>query len=565
MATWRACIPADFRHVSTIFVPCETVREQITRRIPHAAVVTMGCALPPAEVIPDARRRFLAEELGVEEGAPLVLLADQFRAEETTVALRLIEAASTLAAHIPDVQVMIAGEGDRLGELEARAAEVNERHCRRVVLLPGHRDDVDALLALATVAVGSGRFAREAIGAGVATVAAGAAGMLGVYTDETASVANFTCGGRHGRLEPVTGKALASEIIGLFSYAEYREQFAAGGQMKALAEAERGVYAARVTSYYRGAAPRGHRTRTPQRIAILLPDDPREMLFTLPAISGLRARFPQAQTCIITHAVHRRFFEQNALADTVLTAPVAPREWPGFARQLQQVHADLFLAFRGDFPAALMAGLSFAPHRFGFAEGGGNLLFSDHLRAQQPPSPARALLLTYALGVSTGGPLPAPTLPPDTREMVDISLLAAGVEYTDAVILLCPEADERHAWPEACWIELAQRLVAACSARIVVLGGAPPHLAGGRGNGGAHAGQPGAGHSARPRGSWSSPPTPRRCISPTCSVRRRSGCTARPRPSNAVWAARRAGRSVIANTPATPAPPPAPSATACMR
>ncbi|HEX2950498.1 MAG TPA: hypothetical protein VHV83_13190, partial [Armatimonadota bacterium] len=191
--------PTDYRTVSTVFVPCESLREQVARRLPSVAVVTTGYLLPPVDDTMDqARQRFLAEELGLQENAPVVLHADSFSGESAATALCLIDAAEIIAKHIPGVQFLLAGDGERLGEIEERASAVNNTLHRRAILLPGSRNDIQHLLSLAAVAVGSGRFAMEAVGAGVALVAAGEAGMLGTYTEESTSVAQFTCCGRHG-------------------------------------------------------------------------------------------------------------------------------------------------------------------------------------------------------------------------------------------------------------------------------------------------------------------------------------------------------------------------------
>ena len=108
----------------------------------------------------------------------------------------------------------------------------------------------------------------EAAGAGVALVAAGASGIIGTYTEETAQVAALASSGRHGHLNPVSAKLLASEVVGLFSYAEYREQFAAERQHAVLAQGGMGcppdTLSASTTGplHCRLAAPRGARRRS---------------------------------------------------------------------------------------------------------------------------------------------------------------------------------------------------------------------------------------------------------------------------------------------------------------
>jgi len=309
-------IPTNLRTASAIFVACEHLREQVARRLPGTPVVPTGYLLPPPAPTPEPPLRFLADELGLRDGAPVVLMADYFRNGETESAKALIAAVPTIAQRVPNVQVIIAGAGIRLGELEEAAYEVNDELGYRAVLLPGHRDDLQQLLSLATVAVGSGRFAAEALGAGVALVAAGHAGLVGTVTDETAKVAHFTCFGRHGHLDPITPKALASEIVGLFTYEQYRVQFAAEGQRRILAESEREHRAAQIATYYSRTAPNGIGVRPPQRLTAVLPDDLRGMLFCLPAIGALKSQFPLAKIALVARADHAGLLRQLLKAET---------------------------------------------------------------------------------------------------------------------------------------------------------------------------------------------------------------------------------------------------------
>lgn len=461
--------PTHLRTASTIFVPCEYLAEQITRRLPAVPVVTTGHLLPPADASPTTGNRFLAEKLGLRDGAPVVLLADRFQGSETDVALALIEATPAIAARIPDLQVVIAGAGVRLGELEQLAIEVNDHLGRRAVLLPGHRDDMAQLLTLTTIAVGSGRFAMEAVGAGVALVAAGPAGLVGTFTEETAQVARFTCCGRHGHLEPVSAKGLSTEIIGLFAYPQYRERFAIDGQAAVLAQAERATRAAQIASYTGRSAPAGTTLRTPQRITAILPDTLRELLFALPAIAGLQAQYPLARIQLVAMSAHQRLLEYLRLADRVIAWPTDWQAWPRFIRAIGRPRPDVCLAFTNHLAASLVVGCSCAPHRLGFAEGPGTLCFSDHLHSRAPASPARSLTLAHALGVSAGAPIsPLPIAAP-IQEMVNLSLLAAGVGYTDPVILLDPQASEGCAWPLDQWATLARRLAEERPERVAVL------------------------------------------------------------------------------------------------
>ncbi|MHB9025921.1 MAG: glycosyltransferase family 9 protein [Armatimonadota bacterium] len=450
--------PTDFRAASAVFVPCDFLREQAARRLPAMPVVTCGYLLPPPEEPSAARNRFLAEELGLQEGAPAILLADHFHGSETAVAQALIETTPLLVEHIPGIQVIIAGAGMRLGELEQQAFEVNDQLGYRAILLPGFRDDIQRLLALATVAIGSGRFALEAIGAGVPLIAAGAAGIVGTFTEKSAPVALYSCCGRHGHLEPLTTRWLTSEIVGLFQYPRFRERYAIEGQSFALAQFGREKRAAQVAAHYQRSAPSGTLAKPPQRMLALLPNDLREMLFCLPAVATLRDQFSLTHLQLCVGRGHQHLLQHLEVADQVIAKPAHWRGWPQTLRELCRPRADVCVAFDNSLPASLLAACSLAPHRLGFADSAGSLLLTDHLQASGSISPSRAIMLLESLGIAACARLQPPALPEMTRDMVARSLQAAGVEDGDPLLLLCPQSDELRGWHPNQWSVLMELL-----------------------------------------------------------------------------------------------------------
>jgi len=462
--------PTPFRGAIQVYVPCEYLREQTMRRLPAVPVVSNGYLLPAPARVPLLQQRLCAGELGLRDGAPVILMADHFHSSETEVAHALIAATLRIAQRVPHVQVIIAGDGMRLSELEGEAIEVNNHLGYRAILLPGHRDDVQKLLGLATVAVGSGRFAMEAAGAGVALVAAGGSGIIGAYTEDTAQVAAFTCSGRHGHLDPVSAKLLASEVVGLFSYAEYREQFATERQQAVLAHAGWDVQGPKLSAGYAQAPSPVALSHAPQRIVAILPDALRELLFTLPAIAALRAHYPRAHLSLLAGPEHRSLLQQWQLATRVLPIPRRWRDWPHITRALSHPHPDICLSFSQDATATLLAGCSFATRRLGFTESSGSLLFSDHLSPRTSDSDERAMALVHSLGVTASPPLAAPELPLTAQETVHLSLLSVGINDEEPIILLCPQSDERRAWHSGHWPTLVRMLAQERAERLVILG-----------------------------------------------------------------------------------------------
>lgn len=223
-------------------------------------------------------------------------------------------------------------------------------------------------------------------------------------------IAQFTCSGRHGRLEPVTAAELATDIIGLFQYPEYRQQYAAWGRKAVHAEMNRHARLTQLAHYYLRSSAGNLTGHKPKHITTILPNDLRELLFTLPAVSGLRAHYPDARVRCVVASVHQTFITQLGIAEEVLVKPVSVLDWLRVAWKQLQPRANICLDFSQEFSDAVVTALSFAPHRLGFTHGSGALLFSDHLALHAPVSPERALQLTSMLGVSSGAPVAPPTL-----------------------------------------------------------------------------------------------------------------------------------------------------------
>ena len=84
-----------------------------------------------------------------------VMLADHFHGSETEVARALIAATPRIAQRVPQVQVVIAGGGGLSHEVSWRGKPSRSIIDSAIapMLLPGHRNDMQQLLGLATVAV----------------------------------------------------------------------------------------------------------------------------------------------------------------------------------------------------------------------------------------------------------------------------------------------------------------------------------------------------------------------------------------------------------------------------
>jgi glycosyltransferase involved in cell wall biosynthesis len=166
-------------------------------------VVFVPNGIDPVVVGNRARARF---EVGLDDDAPVVGAVAVLRPQKGLDVL--VRAIPEVVAAVPNVRVVVAGEGPERGALEALAAELGVSDH---LMLLGQRGDVPDLLAAFDVAVVSSRFegsplaTMEYMDAGLAVVATKVGGMPDLIED-----------GVNGRLvEPEDPAGLAAALVEL--------------------------------------------------------------------------------------------------------------------------------------------------------------------------------------------------------------------------------------------------------------------------------------------------------------------------------------------------------------
>jgi glycosyltransferase involved in cell wall biosynthesis len=187
-------------------------------RIPADDIVLMRNAVAES---PRADPQRVRSEFGLAPEQPLVVSAGSLRAEKAYEVL--IEAAAKLAEKIPEVTVLIAGDGPEREKLERAIAEfgVGDR-----VKLLGWRADVPDLVAAADVGVCCSDFeggplsVLEYMSAGRPVVATAVGGLPELVEDGVTGIL----------IPPRDPAALAEAVGGLLTDPERRERLGAAGR-----------------------------------------------------------------------------------------------------------------------------------------------------------------------------------------------------------------------------------------------------------------------------------------------------------------------------------------------
>jgi ADP-heptose:LPS heptosyltransferase len=199
-----------------------------------------------------------------------------------------------------------------------------------------------------------------------------------------------------------------------------------------------------------------------------------DVVLSTPAFGALKKHFPGAELTVLLRSSTRGLLEQNPHVDRILTVDRAG-EFANVIRQLQAERFDLLIDPYDDWPleSALIAGLSGARVRIGYAVAGREAFFTVRLR---PPVPGRHMTDIVwdglkPLGIATGGAGPEVFLSrrelESARDWIDENT-GGGLP----VIAFHPGATfETQRWPLKYFSRLGTLLLREGRRRLLVLGG----------------------------------------------------------------------------------------------
>jgi glycosyltransferase involved in cell wall biosynthesis len=177
-------------------------------------------------IAPSAPACQLRAGLGISSGAPVVLAIGRFTSQKGFDIL--LGAVPALVREIPDLRVLLAGDGEMRGMLEAQARELR---IADTIQFMGFRQDVPDLLQLATVVVAPSRYEvfplvpLEAMMAGKPVVASDLPVLREAIVD-----------GRDGLLVPPTSEAVFQGLRAMLTDEQKRQTIGAQAAQRAAQE-----------------------------------------------------------------------------------------------------------------------------------------------------------------------------------------------------------------------------------------------------------------------------------------------------------------------------------------
>jgi lipopolysaccharide heptosyltransferase II len=220
-----------------------------------------------------------------------------------------------------------------------------------------------------------------------------------------------------------------------------------------------------------------------RRILIIKPSSLGDIVHALPTLSAIRRRFPSAQVAWLVRKEWTEILEGHPDLNEVLTVDRRWGSWLSVIARLRLSRFDVAVDLQGLFRSGLVARVSGAPVRVGFAEGreGSPFFYTDRVTLPVPSKapwrllPMHAVDRNLAVAAYLGADISQPHFPipafPEEAQRVQRKLAGLGVDPLDVLIAVAP-VDRRavRSWPIERFVETAARLQKMHDVRIVLVG-----------------------------------------------------------------------------------------------
>ncbi len=213
-----------------------------------------------------------------------------------------------------------------------------------------------------------------------------------------------------------------------------------------------------------------------RRILFIKPSSLGDVVHAIPTFRLLKQRYPQARVSWLVKRQWADIPRRVAGVDEVIPVAGGLSGWLGEVPRLRAAGFDLAVDLQGLFRSGIMARLSGAPVRIGFANGreGSPWFYTE--RVPVPVAPLHAVdryrLVAAALGADTTGPPDwAFEIPPDDRAAVVTLLARHGLTSVPWIAVNASARWPTKRWPSESFATTADRLQESGVGRVVFIGG----------------------------------------------------------------------------------------------
>ncbi|GEO27982.1 hypothetical protein AAC03nite_37670 [Alicyclobacillus acidoterrestris] len=180
----------------------------------HASVlIPNGVDIDAFRPMDSAVKNDVRGELGIHPSSFVVLSASRISWQKAAVIRLLLQVCRDVrVSRMPNLHLLVVGEGYQFGDLQRFANKLNARRKGEFIHLLGNRQDMNRCYAAADLVVGTGRVALEAMACGKPVVAVGEHGFFGLVEPANFDLAWSMYFGDHGSRFPASRSRLFREI-----------------------------------------------------------------------------------------------------------------------------------------------------------------------------------------------------------------------------------------------------------------------------------------------------------------------------------------------------------------
>ena len=231
----------------------------------------------------------------------------------------------------------------------------------------------------------------------------------------------------------------------------------------------------------------------PKNLLIIKPSSLGDIIHALPTLSALRSIFPQARISWLVKSEWAEVLEGHPDLSEVIAVDFRLRSWWQIITRVRERAFDCVVDLQGLFRSGLIAGLSGAPVRVGFARAreGSPWFYTHRVQLQETGNKPWRLLDVHAVdrnleiakffGAFTETPqFRLPRLE-DDRAAIDRLFAEEGAESHDRLVAMAPVSRQAiKNWPVERFIEVATSLARQENVKIVLVGSSRDHATGQR-------------------------------------------------------------------------------------